>query len=288
MTGYGRAEQHTRNYRLNVELKSVNHRYMDVNVKLPKRFYCFESAIRSVVRDYVQRGKVDIYINFEDYAEIFTTLRYNSSLAKEYLTYCKKMEEEFGIINDIKVSALSRFPEVLYMEESTEDEERIWEILKETIVQACKKFVIAKEIEGKHLAEDILKKLDYILDITYYIEQRAPAILIEYKEKLKIKVKELLENASIDENRITAEVVMYADKVCLDEELVRLQAHIESMKKELLQGGCVGRKLDFIAQELNREANTILSKTGDSEISDYAISLKTEIEKIREQIQNIE
>ena len=198
------------------------------------------------------------------------------------------MEEAFGLPNDMTVSALARLPEVLTMEQVPEDEERLWEILSGALKEAAENLVHSREAEGEHLRQDLLEKLNYMEGLVAFIEERAPVILKEYRARLEDKVKELLDGSSIDEGRIAAEVVIYADKICVDEETVRLRSHIDSTKRELMQGGNVGRKLDFIAQEMNREANTILSKSSDPAISDQAIALKTEIEKIREQIQNIE
>ena len=199
-----------------------------------------------------------------------------------------KMEEQFGIANDIKVSVLSRMPEVLTMEEVPDDEDSMWKILSEVVEEAADSFVESRVREGEHLKNDLLGKLDYMLEQVAFIEERSPRVVAEYRMKLEEKVHELLESASIDEGRIATEVTIFADKICVDEETVRLRSHIEHTRKELLAGGSVGRKLDFIAQEMNREANTILSKANDLEISEHAIILKTEIEKVREQIQNIE
>ena len=288
MTGFRRSEILTDEYKLSVEMKAVNHRYLDLNIKMPKKFNYFEAAIRSTLKQYIQRGKVDVFITYEDYTEDTMVLRYNASLAAEYMKYFKQMEEEFGIVNDIKVSALSKCPEVLTMEPVVEDEEQMWKILEKGLSEAAKAFVEARVKEGENLKEDLLSKLDYMDHLVDEIEVRFPNILTEYRQKLENKVKELLAETALDESRIAAEVTIYADKICVDEETVRLKSHIAATRAELLQGGSVGRKLDFIAQEMNREANTILSKSNDQMISDKAIALKTEIEKVREQIQNIE
>ena len=288
MTGFGRCENATDEYKISVEMKAVNHRYLDLSIKMPKKFNYIEAAIRTLLKKYIQRGKVDLFINYEDYTEGNLCLKYNKALAGEYMDYFKKMEEEFGIRNDIQVSTLSRCPEVLTMEQVPDDEEYLWEILSAALEEAAKKFVASREVEGAHLKEDLLGKLDYMTGLVDFIEERSPVILKEYRQKLEDKVKELLNGTAIDEGRIAAEVVIYADKICVDEETVRLRSHIENTRQELLSGESVGRKLDFIAQEMNREANTILSKSSDLAISDKAIALKTEIEKVREQIQNIE
>ena len=288
MTGFGRCEKVTEEYKLSVEMKAVNHRYLDMSIKMPKKFNYFEAGIRNLLKNDIQRGKVDVFINYEDYTENKMRLKYNASLAAEYMEYFKKMEEQFGIANDIKVSVLSRMPEVLTMEEVPDDEDSMWKILSEVVEEAADSFVESRVREGEHLKNDLLGKLDYMLEQVAFIEERSPRVVAEYRMKLEEKVHELLESASIDEGRIATEVTIFADKICVDEETVRLRSHIEHTRKELLAGGSVGRKLDFIAQEMNREANTILSKANDLEISEHAIILKTEIEKVREQIQNIE
>lgn len=288
MTGFGRCEKVTEEYKLSVEMKAVNHRYLDMSIKMPKKFNYFEAGIRNLLKNDIQRGKVDVFINYEDYTENKMSLKYNASLAAEYMEYFKKMEEQFGIANDIKVSVLSRMPEVLTMEEVPDDEDSMWKILSEVVEEAADSFVESRVREGEHLKNDLLGKLDYMLEQVAFIEERSPGVVAEYRMKLEEKVHELLESASIDEGRIATEVTIFADKICVDEETVRLRSHIDHTRKELLAGGSVGRKLDFIAQEMNREANTILSKANDLEISEHAIILKTEIEKVREQIQNIE
>lgn len=288
MTGFGRYETVTDEYKISVEMKAVNHRYLDLSVKMPKKFNFFETGIRNLLKNYIQRGKVDVFISYEDYTENKLCLKYNSALAAEYMDYFTKMEKEFGIQNDIRVSTLAKCPEVLTMDEVTEDEDQMWKLLSETIEEAAKRFVETRITEGETLCNDLMKKLGNMLEILDFIEERSPRILQEYRGKLEDKVKELLSGASIDEGRIATEVTIFADKICVDEETVRLRSHIENTRSELGVGTSVGRKLDFIAQEMNREANTILSKANDLEISDKAITLKTEIEKVREQIQNIE
>ena len=288
MTGFGRCENITDEYRISVEMKAVNHRYLDLSIKMPKKFNYFEASIRTLLKKYIQRGKVDLFINYEDYTQGNMCLKYNRALAAEYMDYFNKMAEEFSIQNDVKVSTLAKFPEVFSMEQAPDDEEHLWGILSAALEDAAVRFVQSREVEGEHLKNDLLGKLDYMTGLVDYIEGRSPQILTEYRAKLEAKVQELLNGTAMDEGRIAAEVTIYADKICVDEETVRLRSHIENTRKDLLSGGSVGRKLDFIAQEMNREANTILSKSNDLSISDKAIALKTEIEKVREQIQNIE
>ena len=288
MTGFGRCEVSNEDYKISVEMKSVNHRYLDLGIKMPKKFNAFEADIRNLLKSGIQRGKVDIYVTCETFSDKAVSLNYNEALAREYMDIFARMSEQFSIENDVKVSALSRYPEVIVTGQSEEDEEELWSLLKEALTGALEKFVAQRTKEGEHLCRDLVGKLDAMLDWVAAIELRSPQILKEYRAKVEDKVKELLEGSGIDENRITAEVTLFADKICVDEETVRLTSHIRTMKDALLKGGAVGRKLDFIAQEMNREANTILSKANDLEISGTAIELKTEIEKVREQIQNIE
>lgn len=289
MTGFGRCEVSEGDRKFTVEMKGVNHRYLDANIRMPKKLNFFDSAIRTVLKQYVTRGKVDIFITYEDFTENQVALKYNESLAKEYLDAFKKMEETFGLENDIRVSTVSRCPEVLTMEEQSADEDELWKGLKKTLEGALKQFVETRGIEGENLKNDIIAKLDGMSEKVACIEVRSPEIVAEYRAKLEEKVKELLADTQMDEGRIATEVVIFADKICTDEEVVRLKSHIAHMKETFAtEENGIGRKLDFIAQEMNREANTILSKANDIEVSNYAIDLKTEIEKVREQIQNIE
>ena len=288
MTGFGRCEVQKDSRKFTVELKSVNHRYLDVNIRMPKKLNFFETAIRTLLKSYANRGKVDIFITYEDLSQAQVSVKYNAALAAEYLKYLKQMEEEFGLENDVRVSTLSRYPEVFTMEEQSEDEEELWNGLKEALEGAFAQFVETRKTEGENLKKDILSKLDILSEQIGFIEERSPKIVAEYRAKLEEKMKELLSDTQIEESRIAAEVILFADKICTDEEVVRLKSHISHMRSTLEEQDEIGRKLDFIAQEMNREANTILSKANDIEVSDCAISLKTEIEKIREQIQNIE
>lgn len=288
MTGFGRCETQKDARKFTVELKGVNHRYLDVNIRMPKKLNFFETAIRTLLKSYATRGKVDIFITYEDLSQNQVSVKYNETLAAEYLKYLNRMAEEFGLENDVRVSTLSRYPEVFTMEEQAEDEEKLWNGLKEALEGAFEQFVETRTTEGKNLKRDILEKLGTLEELVGYIEERSPQIVKEYREKLEEKTKELLADTQIEDSRIAAEVILFADKICTDEEVVRLKSHISHMRNTLEEKEGIGRKLDFIAQEMNREANTILSKANDIEVSDCAISLKTEIEKIREQIQNIE
>ncbi len=288
MTGFGRAIELNQEHKILVEIKAVNHRYLDLNIKMARRFNVFEHAVRKLLGEYIKRGKVDVYISYENYKEKANGLRYNYEAAKSYYDFCMQMQEDFGITNDLKTSTLARLPEVISLSEEAENEERIWGLLKPVLEQALTQLQASRLEEGANLQADLLEKLELMSKALSLIEEKSPSLAQEYKKKLEDKVGELLAGTGIEESRILAEVCIYADKICVDEELVRLKSHIEAVKKSLLTEGEVGRKLDFIAQEMNRESNTILSKSSNLEIADTAIFLKTEIEKIREQIQNIE
>ena len=288
MTGYGRSEKVTPTAKCTVEIKSVNHRYLDLSIKLPRKLNMFEAEIRDVLKDYIQRGKVDVYVSFEDYSKESVNIKYNSEIAAEYVKYFAQMAEEFELDNDIRVSALSRMPEVLVSEDENINEEEIWKLVKDALMEACDAFVVTRIKEGENLKNDLLEKLDSMSANVAFIEERYPQIIEDYKNRLTSKIKEVLDDKQIDESRILTEVCIYSDKVCVDEEMVRLKSHIDAVREALTSGGAVGKRLDFLAQELNREANTTLSKSTDIEVSNVAITIKTEIEKIREQIQNIE
>ncbi len=289
MTGFGHGEvSNDKNQKVTVEMKSVNHRYCDISLKLPKKLAMFEANIRNIMKEYASRGKIDIYVSYEDLSETAVSLHYNQAMAAEYMQVFKKMQEDFGIETKITAEALAKYPEVVTLEEVQQDEEVWWDLLEAALRQAAEKFVETRTIEGANLKKDLLGKLDQMAADVAFIEKRSPQIIAEYRAKLEEKVKEFLEDSTIEENRIAAEVTLYADKIAVDEEIVRLQSHISSMTDVLESDESVGRKLDFMAQEMNREANTILSKSSDVDLADHAIELKTNVEKVREQIQNIE
>lgn len=288
MTGFGRSEHISKERKIIIEMKSVNHRYCDINIKMPRKFNAYEADMRNHLKKYIGRGKVDIFVTYEDYTKNNVNVKYNADIAEEYLTYLRKMGEDFSLSGDVNPAMLSRYPEVFTLEEKTEVDEELWNEFVVVLDEACERFVEAREREGEALKKDLLEKLNAMLSMVDYIEQTSPSLVDNYRTRLENKVKELLENTTIDENRIATEVVIYADKICVDEETVRLRSHIDNTISILEQGGNVGRKLDFIAQEMNREANTILSKADNLDISNKAIDLKTEIEKVREQIQNLE
>ena len=290
MTGFGRWESSDENRRILVEIKAVNHRYLDFGIKMPKKFYLFESRVRGLMKEYAVRGKIDIFVTYEDYTEDRVSLKFNKTLASEYMQSFQIMSEEFGIPNDITVSRLASFPDVFTMEHSEEDEDQLWELLEGALRRAGELFAEQRLHEGEQLQKDILDKLSSMEEWVSFIEARSPEVVKEYQQRLETRMREILEDKNVDEARLMTEVAVFSDKTCVDEETVRLRSHIGAMKKALTENSTesVGRKLDFLAQEMNREANTILSKCNNMDISQTAIQLKTEIEKIREQVQNIE
>jgi uncharacterized protein (TIGR00255 family) len=274
MTGFGRCEIAHVDRKITVEMKAVNHRYCDISIKMPKKLSFFEAGIRNLLKQYIGRGKIDIYITYEDYTENNVCVKYNADLAREYFVNLEKMSKEFGIENDIRVSTLSRYPDVFTLEEQTIDEKELWELVEEAVRTAASRFVETRISEGEHLKQDIMAKLDSMLSMVEFIETRSPEVVNEYRNKLMAKVTELLGDTKVEESILVTEITVFADKICVDEESVRLKSHIKNMMDALNESENVGRKLDFIAQEMNREANTILSKANDLEVTNKAIILR--------------
>ena len=288
MTGFGRCELAEEGRKVTVEMKAVNHRYSEFSVKLPKRLNVCDVMVRNVLKQYISRGKVDVFVSYEDETEGKGCVKYNAELAKEYYDILMRMAEEFPIENDIRISGLSRYPEVLTIESEQQDEEALYSLLERAVKGACEQFVETRIAEGERLREDLTAKCNKVAELVAAVEERSPQIMAEYRKKLTDKVAEVLGDTKIDERVLATEITIFADKICTDEETVRLRSHVANMLDTFKQGENIGRKLDFVAQEMNREANTILSKANDITVSNIAIDLKTEIEKIREQIQNIE
>ncbi len=288
MTGFGRSEVYESGKKITVEIKSVNHRYCEISVRMPKKLNFYDSAVRQLIKKYVGRGKVDVYISMETDDVTGSTVKYNKTLAQEYYNNISMIAEDLNLPSDISVMSLARMPEVLTLEESEDEHEKTWEILEKAISESCEMLISTRAAEGEHLKEDIIGKLNGLLDMVKIIEDRSPEMMAAYRKKLTEKLNEVITDTNLSEQLIAGELILYADKICVDEETVRLRTHIVNMKKTLEGGENIGRKLDFLAQEMNREANTTLSKANDIEISEVAINIKTEIEKIREQIQNIE
>ena len=288
MTGYGRYEAENEESRLVVEIKSVNHRYCDISIRLPKNLNPFENIIRKQLKDRISRGKIDVFVTYEKVSKAEGSITYHPDMAQAYVQLIQQLSNDFSLNPGLDAAALSRYPDVYTMEEAQVDEEKLQKLVYETVDGALTNFIHSREIEGELLKVDLLKKLEFLAELAEKIEKRSPEVFAEYKERLTAKVNETLADGNLDESVLATELVIYADKICVDEEIVRLQSHISAMKKSLTDGGSIGRKLDFLAQEMNREANTILSKTTDLELSNCGIELKTLIEKVREQIQNIE
>ncbi len=288
MTGYGRSEASDEQRKITVEIKSVNNRYADFNIRMPRKFNALEAKIRGILKEKIHRGKVDVFISSEEYGDSAGSLIYNETLASEYVSYMKKIASTFGLEEKISITDISRAPEVLTMGTSEIDEDTLWQMLEGVLQKAVSAFNESRSLEGSRLKSDLLVKLDELAAHTEEIIAHEPEIMAAYRTRLRENLNELLEEWTLDESRLAAECVLYADKICTDEETVRLKSHIRQMKEELEKSGSIGRKLDFIAQEMNREANTTLSKAGDLLTADIGIAMKTEIEKIREQIQNIE
>ncbi len=290
MTGFGRGEAVEGSRRITVEMKSVNNRFLDLSMKMPRMLNPYEAKIRTEVGRFIRRGKVDLFISYVNLEDPGEEVCYHPSLAAEYLQHLGEMKEAFGLSGEVSLSLLAGLPDVFMLEDSESDDTDLWPLLAQALDEAGNAILEARKKEGEFLRDDLLRKLDAMTEEVDFITRRAPDIVTAYRARLTGKIQDLLGDTSVDEARIAQEVTMYADKICVDEELVRLRSHI-CTARELLgtaDGDGVGRRLDFLAQEMNREANTILSKTDDAEISNAGILLKTNIEKVREQIQNLE
>ena len=288
MTGFGHAEAVSEKRKLTVEMKSVNNRYLDVNIRMPKKFSAFEAQIRNVLKEYVSRGKVDVFISEETFAEGAGEVVLNTALAKQYMDACNSISNELGIDGQVKITDIARFPDVITVREPETDEDELWAEIEEVVRACAEKFNAARIAEGERLRADLTEKLHQMESNVAYIEEHEPQIMADYRARLMKKLSDIIEDRTIDENQLATALIIYSDKICTDEETVRLKSHIIQMIDELGKDESVGRKLDFLAQEMNRESNTILSKAGDLATSNVGIELKTEVEKIREQIQNIE
>jgi uncharacterized protein (TIGR00255 family) len=290
MTGFGRSGYEVEGKKsFNVEIKSINHRYLDINIRMPRMMNSLEDRIRKVISENISRGKIDMFITYNNYEKLGVSAQFNSTLADSYVKCLKDIKERYGDIrDDISVSLVARYPDVIYVEENEEDIEEIWTMLKKALTEAIAMLKEMRSVEGNKLKEDINAKCRNIAEEVEAISGKAHSHVALYKTKLAERIKELLDNVAVDENRLNMELAVYADKSSIDEEITRLRSHIEQMKVTLNSKEPVGRKLDFIVQEMNRETNTIASKSNDLEITNSALNIKNEIEKIREQIQNIE
>lgn len=289
MTSFGRASNEEGSKHLfSVEMKSVNSRYLDVNVRLPKSIISLEEEIRKLVNSKLSRGKVDIFINQKSYSQGEGVAKLNLKLAESYFNCLKEIEKKLEVKNDITVTQIARFPDVINVVEEEDSIEEIWTFIKPLINSSLEMMDSMRIVEGEKLKEDILIKLKEIEEIVLNIEKIADTVPNTYKKKLELKLKDLLDGVEVDEARIAQEVAIIADKSAVDEEITRLNSHLNQMRITFEEGGQIGRKLDFIIQEMNREANTIASKSSDMDMTNYVINIKNLIEKIREQVQNIE
>lgn len=288
MTGFGRAVKEIDGYIITVELKSVNHRYFEFFSKIPRQYGFIDEKIKNYINSKVARGKVECYVGIEALNTESAEVAVNHTLAKAYINALNEISDEYDVKNDVSAQTVSRFPDVLVVRKSEEDEEKIWSYVKEVTEEALCGFIEMREREGKKLCEDVLSRAEYILNCVQFVEERSPKTVKEYNEKLIERMKELLGDASVDEQRLLTEAAIYADKVAVDEETVRLRSHIEQLRDFFNSDSAIGRKMDFLVQEINREANTIGSKCNDVEIARKVVDIKAEVEKIREQIQNIE
>ncbi|MCY6372351.1 YicC/YloC family endoribonuclease [Clostridium ganghwense] len=289
MTGFGRAISEEGTGRsFTIEIKTVNHRYFDLNVRMPRSLVSLENKVRQSIKNKVSRGKVDVFISQNLYGKEDAEINFNEKLSDNYVNCLQKIRDRYDVADNISVSLIARFPEVITLEKKEEDLEAVWQSLSQPLNNAVEALVNMREKEGTKLCEDIICKCRFINELVNEVEKRAPLVVEDYKQRLENRLQELLQNSSIDENRIAAEVAIFADKAAIDEEIVRLNSHIEQLKETLKKEEPIGRKLDFIIQEMNREANTICSKASDLETVNLVINIKNYIEKIREQTQNIE
>lgn len=288
MTGYGKSEQTINSLNVTVEIKSVNHRYFEFSARVPREYGFLEEKLKKYCNSLITRGKVECYVSVEDLEEREMEVNVNETLAAGYVKALKELSERFGLKDDISAVTLSRYPDVITLHKASEDEERIWNAVKTVAETAVSKFIEMRETEGSKLRGDILSRADYIIECVEFIEGRSPETVREYNEKLKQRMKELLGDAAVDEQRLLNEAAIYADKIAVDEETVRLRSHISQLREFMNSSEAIGRKLDFLVQEINREANTIGSKAQDVDIAKKVIAIKAEVEKIREQVQNIE
>lgn len=288
MTGFGRAQKEIDGYVITVELKSVNHRYFEFSSRVPRQYGFLDEKLKSYINGKVSRGKIECYVTIEALNTDTADVVVNHTLATAYVNALKEIAETYELKDDFGASTISRFPEVLIVRKSDEDEEKLWGYVQEVCSEAIDKFVAMREVEGSKMKDDIYSRGKFILDCVSYIEERSPQTVKEYNDKLVERVHELLGDVSLDESRILQEVAIYADKVAVAEETVRLRSHIGQLNTFISSDEPVGRKMDFLVQEINRETNTIGSKANDVDIARKVVDIKAEVEKIREQIQNIE
>lgn len=288
MTGYGRAQSVIDGFDVTVEIKSVNHRYFEFSSRVPRVYGFLEEKLKSFLQSRISRGKVDCFVQIEALDDMQAVVKVNKSLADGYYKALKEMSEQYNLPADFTAVDISRFPDVLSVHKEEADEEKLWKAVSKVLGNAVDNFIAMRENEGKRLEEDILSRADLILNKVRFIEERSPQTVKEYSEKLLARMQEVLGDVHIDEQRILTEAAVYADKIAVAEETVRLRSHVSQLREMFNSKDAIGRKMDFLIQEMNREANTIGSKAQDVEIARNVLDIKAEIEKIREQVQNIE
>ncbi len=288
MTGFGRVQQTVNQMSVTVEIKSVNHRYFEFSARVPRGYGFLEEKLKTFFNKGISRGKVDCFVQIENLEDEDVTVDVNHSLAKGYVDALHEIADRYNLRNDISLATLSRYSDIFVIHKNEADEEKIWEAVKAAAEGALERFIEMRTKEGERLFADLNSKADTILDCVAFVEERSPQTVREYNEKLKAKITEVLQDKQIDEHRILTEAAIFAEKIAVDEETVRLRSHIQQFREFLNTDEPIGRKMDFLVQEMNREANTIASKAQDIEIAKKVIIIKSEIEKIREQIQNIE
>ena len=288
MTGYGRCELQDGQKEINIEIKSINHRYSDFYIRVPYHYNFLEEKVREYLKSHISRGKVDVYINIETYGDTDKVIYFDKELAKAYISTLQTISELFNVDNDITASKIAEYNDVIKLKKGDEDQEKIWETVKKPLEVAVANLILMREKEGMKLKENLLKKCSIINKEIDNIEEKSLLSVKEYETRIKDKITELLGDIPIDENRILTEVAIFSDKISIDEEIVRLRSHLDEFIKILDYDYPVGKKLDFIIQEMNREINTIGSKSNNLYISKSVVNIKSEIENMREQIQNIE
>lgn len=289
MTGFGRGEFKNDNYHFLVECKTINHKYCDINVRLPRKISFLEDKIRNYVKNFVKRGRVDLYIKLDLIGSEDVNLKFDDKLATQYVNILKEIKDKFDLQDDISVMNVAKFPEIVKCEEKEEDEDLYWSMLKEALDMSMEKLTQMRKEEGEKLAIDTIERCDILDNLIDEIEKHSNTVVDEYREKLNNRISEILENPSIiDENRLAQEVAIFADKSSITEEIVRFRSHIEQLRKTVEKNDSIGRKIDFLIQEMNREVNTTGSKSSNINITNLVVEVKSELEKIREQIQNIE
>lgn len=288
MTGYGRGEANNETLAVTVELKSVNHRFFEASIRAPRQFAFLEDKLKSYIQSRVARGKIDVLVSCDFSAADTDKVEVNESFAKSYVDALRSLVDKFGVIDDISASTVARNPDVFSVTKQRTDEDTVWALVSTAAAAAVDNFIAEREAEGQRLAEDVISRTEKILDWVSAVEERSPKTVAEYRDRIEKKMRELLGDTSIDEQRIITETAIFADRIAVNEETVRLRSHIAHFSEMCEAGGVIGKKLDFIVQEMNRETNTIGSKCQDIEISHIVVDIKSEIEKIREQIQNIE